>query len=141
MLTSCFRLARLTVVIGFVLATCAAFGQTAGEDATLGSWLYGQCKNAVIMQGLAVGETNRAEVMQAGRCLGYIDGQLDLYSVDHPGRFCMGDARYGTIAKVYVAYVDAHPKVLDEHRALGFVQMLAAEYSCPVQPKPRRKMR
>lgn len=43
---------------------------------------------------------------------------------------CLGDASEGTMIRVYVAYMDRNPKLMDELMILGVVSSLHDSYPC-----------
>jgi hypothetical protein len=47
--------------------------------------------------------------------------------------FCAQSATVGTIAKVYIAYMDKNPKMFDEREGTGFISALQEAYPCPAK--------
>jgi hypothetical protein len=61
----------------------------------------------------------------------------DFYSVE-PSTICLGGASMGTTIRVYVAYMDKNPKLMDEWMITGVGRALRENYPCP-DPKPAPK--
>ena len=88
--------------------------------------LYDACKAAVrVFDG-----TDRPgiDVNIAPYCLGFARGFL----AEADG-VCMPESTFNTIARVYVTYMDQHPRLRDEPGGVGFGLALRASYPCPAQ--------
>ena len=98
---------------------------------TKGSDLYSQCKNWVALVDKTRGLTDD-ETYQAGECNGYVDGMtsgLTSMRIACPPP----TATIGTLIRVYLVYVDAHPKVLDFGASAGMYGALKEAYPCPAK--------
>ena len=45
--------------------------------------------------------------------------------------FCVKEASVATMTRIYVAYMQKNPKLLDHHKSEGLVLALADAYPCP----------
>jgi len=95
-----------------------------------GSALYHNCKADVRMMDSPTGGEN-ADMEPAEMCLEYMAGFLDAIQID--GSVCVNGASRGTVVRVYVAYMDNHPKLFDVERDLGLFAALLEAYPCPVK--------
>jgi hypothetical protein len=94
-----------------------------------GSTLNTDCK-AYIAVGDATGRTESGAAWSAGRCLGYIDAMLD---AGNSLGFCAQHATAGTVARVYLVYMEKNPKMLDEQESTGFLSAMQETYPCPAK--------
>jgi len=95
--------------------------------ADVGSNLYTDCKSFVAVLDDTANQSHPNSV-GGGRCAGYIEGMVD--AADGLRGFCVGSATTGTIARVYVAYMDKNPKMFDEREGTGFMSALRETYPC-----------
>ena len=72
-----------------------------------------------------------ATIGGSSRCAGYIEGMLD--GADSSRGFCVQGATTGTIARVYIVYMDKNPKMFDEREVTGFMAALRESYPCPAR--------
>ncbi len=49
---------------------------------------------------------------------------------------CAEGATVGTLSRVYVAYVEKNPKLMDEPKAAGLYEAFAIEYPCAIKSPP-----
>jgi len=68
--------------------------------------------------------------VQVGVCLGYLDGYTAGLA-EGSKVVCASQATFGTMARVYVAYMEAHPKLLDAPKNIGLFLALQDAYPCP----------
>jgi Rap1a immunity proteins len=106
----------------------AAAPQTDPASFQRGSGLYHDCKGAARYIDTSESIHTVEEGSQFDRCTFYIQGYVDGAP---DGRFCAGRATIGTFVKVYVAYMEKTPKVLDEPRYVGLFLALQDAYPCP----------
>ncbi len=71
--------------------------------------------------------------MAANSCVGYIQGFVQAIELFGPRAICTERASWGTMARIFVAYMDAHPKLMDQHKALDLREALIETYPCPTQ--------
>ena len=119
-------------MLAIVLAL--AMVQTADlHDADRGSRLYLDCKAGIRFSETGASATLSADSMAANSCVGYIQGFVQATELYGP-KVCAKGASWGTMARVFVSYMDAHPMLMDQHRALDLSEALMQAYPC-VQPK------
>jgi hypothetical protein len=94
-----------------------------------GSDLFHSCKADVRFDDQPSSVTS-ADLDEARRCQAYIDGFLDGNERVSPAVICADSATVGTIARVYVAFMEQHPILMDAPKGLGFYQALAEAYPC-----------
>jgi hypothetical protein len=101
----------------------------AAEPHHRGSDLYASCVADVKMM-----DDESYYDPSAARCLYYIDGFIDGLMVNEvSGRrslVCLTTYTYGTVARVYVKYMQEHPKAMDQDKAVGFLFALREAYPC-----------
>jgi len=103
------------------------------EDLTTGTRLYHSCQSASRFAGdTSLGPTAE-DISRVSECIAYISGVVDAMHLDNAPLFCTGNATVGTTVKVYVAYMDKNPKLLDERRIIGLAGALMDSYPCPVK--------
>jgi len=96
-------------------------------DSDKGSDLYRECKNWVALVD-KTRKLDELDTFEAGTCRGYIDGiSSGLISL---GVTCPGNATMGTMIRVYLVYVDKHPKVLDFPPSAGVYGAFEETYPC-----------
>jgi hypothetical protein len=119
----------------FVLFLVAA-GQSAAppHSADTATHLYGSCK--AFVKALDGDRDLRPEDVYSGDyCLGDIHGVSA--GMDPTKRyFCIKGATFGTVARVYVSYLDQHPKLMDDPESLGFLTAMQTSYPCAASQLP-----
>jgi hypothetical protein len=106
------------------LLAIALSAPTSPETRNLGSVLYAHCQEAV-----RILDNPRAlgDLQSATECTAYIDG----FSESGGTLFCTDSASVATMTKVYIAYMQKHPKLLDQPKSLGLLDSLMDSYPCP----------
>ncbi len=94
------------------------------------SALYSDCQ--VVIRISETGSADSSILMKAQHCVSYIDGFVNGLRM-RPGLACVADAQLPTLARVYVAYVDQHPKLLDGATWPALLLALEESYPCPVK--------
>jgi hypothetical protein len=94
-----------------------------------GSDLYSACQ-AVVRFTDNQQPSSESEFAKATECLSYVEGFTDGlgYAVKP---ICIGDATMGTMVRVYVLYMQNHPKLMDAPKQIGVYAALQASYPCP----------
>ena len=111
------------------IAPLAIYAQVHPQFAT-GADLYRGCKDWVALVD-QTREVDGGDLYDAGACHGYIDGVSGgLISMRAS---CPGNATLGTMIRVYLVYVDRHPKVLDFAPSAGVVGAMKETYPCPTK--------
>jgi len=79
----------------------------------------------------ANGTASGADYYFGAHCVGYIDGFIDGILVISPSPpICPVHASMGTMVKVYLAYVQQHPVLLDKPAYEGLFAALSDAYPC-----------
>ena len=91
-----------------------------------GSQLYAQCKKYVSVT--EQGSVNSQVAFDGGSCAGYISAMSDTLMTNHA--FCPTNTTNGTLVRVYIAYIDKNPKMLDESRGNGVVAAFEDAFPC-----------
>jgi hypothetical protein len=124
-------LTALAVVILSLACKAATSQVPAGvEDDSKGSWLYHSCQSGVRAED-AGKNADANDIEDANHCIDYIAGFMDESSSDT--LFCVGNASKGTLIRIYVNYMQKHPKYRDQYRAIGLLAALHANYPCPTK--------
>lgn len=101
--------------------------QEAVPERRRGSTLYTNCLAAVREQdGAKDDETTDA----SSRCIDYFSGFTDGMTMFDNGCFPK-NSTLGTLIRLYVVYLQAHPKLMDDERSTGVVMSIADAYPCP----------
>jgi hypothetical protein len=93
-----------------------------------GSMLYQQCKGAIRWLDAPDSAKPSADSENFDNCTAYIGGFLEGAAAE--GTCGTVDATIGTIAHVYVAFMDKNPKLLDGYRFTGFHFAFREAYPC-----------
>jgi Rap1a immunity proteins len=101
---------------------------TLSED-DKGSSLFHACQAAVRSMDAADGGTD-ADASLTGRCIDYTEGVSDGVVSLSPRSLCPGNASVGTMIRVYVIYMQGHPKLLDERKHIGLLNAWIEAYPC-----------
>jgi Rap1a immunity proteins len=96
-----------------------------------GSNLYDQCRATIRVQN-GTGDGGLDD-LHSNSCVAYIDGFTDGLLVAGDTLICVEGATLATIARVYIAYMEAHPKLMDSGKADGLLHALLENYRCPVK--------
>jgi Rap1a immunity proteins len=74
--------------------------------------------------------------VDAGRsdlCLGYFEAFVDVSDLLH-STLCIKDARLATLIRVYLAYMEKNPKLLDKPKIFGVAYAMIESYTCSDKP-------
>jgi hypothetical protein len=92
-----------------------------------GSTLFQNCQADVRTMDIP---DAKQDYVAAAHCQSYIAGAMaGLYVAGYKG-ICADSASFGTLSRVYVAYMQKHPKLLDSHQMDGFMQAMLDAYPC-----------
>jgi len=93
-----------------------------------GSWLYSACKGAQRYLDAPTGHKPEEDSSNFDNCTSYIAGFIE---GDNGIASCPPDeASLGTMLRLYLAYMDKNPKLLDNYRVLGLRTALREAYPC-----------
>jgi hypothetical protein len=93
-----------------------------------GSFLFQQCQTNIRLLDSAGKNATSNDFQDSTACLAYIEGFTDNETED---LFCPGRASIQTMSRVYVVYMTAHPKLLDDYKGVGLLKALHETYPCP----------
>jgi hypothetical protein len=99
-----------------------------------GSSLLHACKAELRVIDSADGKGAEEDRMLAHVCFQYVQGFTD--GSDLAGEnICPGAATMGTIIRVYIAYMEKNPKLLEAYRGVGLHMAILDAYACPIKGK------
>ena len=108
-----------------------ALGQsTHVDDYDKGSKLFQQCKTSVRLQDAPDTMPRSNEMVESVSCVSYIAGFLDGIDIGG-GRICMPESSMGTLARIYVVYMEKNPKMFEIQKSVGLANALMDAYPCP----------
>lgn len=110
-----------------LLALALISGQALSNDHDRGSNLYVACKADV--RALDKVERQNDEPL-AVYCLGYLEGITDTADLTKYGICLVNKPTLGTLTRVYVTYMEQHPKMFDSLRPRGVLEAWADTYPC-----------
>jgi hypothetical protein len=64
-------------------------------------------------------------------CVSYIQGFADAAALTQS--LCVKNVKTGTLAKEYIAYMDQHPELLSQDRALSLAASVRENHPCPAK--------
>ena len=99
------------------------------QAATTGKELYQSCQVVVRYLDNPQHAPSDPEFDQAVQCSSYIGGFTDALGVGAKP-ICIGDATIGTLVRVYVLYMQSHPKLMDSYKSIGVYAALQDGYPC-----------
>ena len=101
-------------------------------DNARGSRLYQACTGTVRLLDNSHEADALTDAQNASFCIGYIGGFLDAFTFSRPPHtICARGAVMSTVARVYVAYMQKHPKELDDEMSIGLHNAVLESYPCP----------
>jgi Rap1a immunity proteins len=118
-------------------AHCAAQKDDVIAPLDHGSQMFLDCKSGIkLIESVASGVRDKDMDIHGGeRCANYFVGFTEAASFGN--LLCFGNGTLGTMVRVYIAYMEAHPKIMDEPRAIGVQYALFDAYHCPIPTKPK----
>ena len=90
--------------------------------------MYRNCKVTVKIADNRSGTSD--EYTSSALCISYIDGFLDGFQMGLADPICYSGASLVTMARVYLAYMDIHPKMFDLPKLVGVSNSLFEAYPC-----------
>ena len=101
----------------------------ADPDFRQGTWLFSACKGAVRWMDAAEGSKPENDLSNFNNCSSYIYGFFDAEQLFNNCTIPEG-VTMETFIRVYVLYMEQHPKLLDDNRYLGLQKALLNTYAC-----------
>lgn len=102
--------------------------KAAPNDEFRGTWLFQACKGSIRGMDAPLTHKPAEDNDNFEDCISYIGGYLD--GVQMAGGCQAAPASMGTLARVYVAYMEKNPKMLDQFRGIGLRNALRDSYPC-----------
>lgn len=101
-----------------------------GADPNSGTKLFQECQAHERISDQT--STSNMDYANAAHCVGYVEGFITGILVGPPpAPLCPVHATPGTIVRVYVAYMQQHPALLDKPMYEGLFAALSDAYPCP----------
>ena len=95
-----------------------------------GSTLYAACLADVrIMEKTS---TIESDIAAANECADYMLGFSDALALT-TAPICTDEPSLGTLVRIYVDYMQKHPKMMDSERRLGVYAAMLQAYPCPAK--------
>jgi Rap1a immunity proteins len=124
-----FRHAAMLAGIFLSIGMRSSFAQDVADEYGKGSWLFHQCQAYVrLLDNPNSG--NEADFHSGARCFDYLKGFVDGAMGNGQRPFCPGNATVETTVRIYVNYMQAHPKLLDDAKTTGILQAWREAYPC-----------
>ena len=134
------RLLSLLLLLGVALSSEARAQNDSAQSR--GADLFHDCQADIrLLDAPDATSFSNSDFEDSQFCVGYFRAFGDFIAMEHTS-ICVGEARLDTTIRVYVAYMDKHPKLMDDPMILGVVLALKASYPCPKSkpaPKPAPK--
>jgi hypothetical protein len=93
-----------------------------------GAALYAACLADIrIMDKTSSAESDLSD---ANQCMDYMTGFSDAVELT-TAPICIENASLGTLVRIYVTYMQAHPKMMDTEERFGVYGALSQAYLCP----------
>ena len=96
-----------------------------------GSALYASCQATI---SIADAPSAVHDYQASAKCLAYLDGFTDGLNFT-TNVVCVEGASLGTLARIYVAYMQKHPKMMDDSKSIGVTLALVDSYPCAPSKK------
>jgi len=103
-----------------------------------GAYLFHACKAAT--RQMDHPDDPSANTVEAVVCISYFEGFIDGKSATGHGP-CLGSASYEAVVRVYVAYMEKHPEVMNKDNRVGVILALGGAYPCPMTPISNERLK
>ena len=120
------------MIVPILALALFAAPQAAGQpNPAKNSFLVYACQATVRLQEAHApapnDETTRLEIA----CLTYIQGFADSAALTQG--LCVKGVSIRTLTQEYLAYMERHPQMLDQHKALGLATSIREAHPCPAK--------
>ena len=120
------------MIIPILVLALFSAPQTVGQpNPAKNSFLVHACQATVQLQEVHAPAPNDEVMRLELTCLGYIQGFADSAALTQG--LCIKGVSVGMLTKEYLAYMERHPQMLDQHRALGLAASIREAHPCPVK--------
>jgi hypothetical protein len=128
----------LLVICSSVFLGIVASAQDLPYRLGLGDELVFQCKAYVRVTSNPNGEYSDDDIAARSNCSGYVEGFIDGLRAGMPSPshewatsgFCLNGASIDTLIRVYLTFMGANPKYLDESEGKSLTLALRDSYPC-----------
>ena len=128
-----------TLGLALLIAVVCHAQTNSAEDIHRGSYLFHSCQAAIRIMDLPTNAGTEEDLEDSRFCQGYLSGFVDLAQLIPSSSICVGeDATAGTLFRVYVAYMEKNPKLMDASMIHGVILALRDAYPCPAIPRPQK---
>ena len=104
-----------------------------GDDNRRGSDLYHSCQASIrIMNAPNANAVANDDYAASEFCRGYFIAFAEYNDVMHTA-ICPDEASLGTTVRVYLAYMEKNPKLMDKVMIAGVIGALRESYPCPAK--------
>ena len=114
-------------------------GSLNAPDRSTGTYLFQSCKTLIrIIDGEQEGNDALSDPTDPMFCLPFIDGFIsgvNTVPAGTPRKVCVSQSSKGTVARVYVQFMQKNPKFLDRTSNIGLYVALAVNYPCSSKAK------
>ena len=122
-----------------LLLSIAGFGAHAqtnsGDDQHRGAVLYHDCQASIrIMDAPNADAVGSQDFVDSNFCIGYFTAFWEFNGLEGTS-ICRNEARLGTTIRVYLAYMEKNPKLMDDAMIVGVIGALKETYPCPASHK------
>jgi Rap1a immunity proteins len=125
---------KLLLILMF--GSCGLSSTSAQSKKSDGTTLFQSCQHTIRLLDLGADKATAEDVTDSNYCRGYFQGFEDTIKVYGSAGVCLDDTRIGTVIRVYVAYMDKHPKLLDDLEIAGVIEAMHETYPCPAKLVP-----
>jgi len=99
------------------------------QDSEKGASLYTSCMEGVRM--LDHPAAKDLDLFGAGSCVAYVAAFRDALSITDKKNVCDDHSlSVGTVVRLYIAYMAAHPRLMDEYKSVGLYVVFRNEFPC-----------
>jgi len=109
------------------LFALAMLAQDRPKPYELGSALFAHCQEAIRIFDNPSAE---GDLQSATECTAYIGAFADALLITQNTRSCPGIASVATMTRIYIAYMQKNPKLLDHAKAFGVMLALTDAFPC-----------
>jgi hypothetical protein len=95
-----------------------------------GGDLYTDCQAIIRHEDNPDGHQSDMDFARSVGCYSYIEGYTDALHEENPSPICLNGATLGTIVRVYLHYMDSHPKLRDVEKSIGVYWAIHDNYGC-----------
>jgi hypothetical protein len=122
------------MLLSFVAAVLISAQGKPIPELDRGSNLYKNCQAVIRIQD-AGDAAATSDYKWAMACIAYIDGFVDGLAIAGSKAVCSDGASLQTMARVYINWMERHPKYMDSEKVTGLAEAVLDAYPCPMPKK------